>query len=158
MFTYSGGDSEILIANTVETQDNVIPSSNSVMAHNLFTLGHLLVNKDYLDKSAVLMKQMQDRFLQYPNGFANWGSLLLKQLNPYYEIAITGNTAKSVVETLSKDYLPHALLTGSESESTLPLFRNRFENFKTRIFVCQGNVCQLPLEDPDDAKRIYHIK
>jgi uncharacterized protein YyaL (SSP411 family) len=158
MYTYSGKGSEILIANNVETQDNVIPSSNSVMAHNLFTLGHLLVDTSYLDKSSAMMKQMQERFLQYPHGFANWGSLLLKQLNPFYEIVVNGEDAQAVVASLSEDYLPHAVLTGSESESTLPLFRNRFELFKTRIFVCQGNVCQLPVEDPDDAKRIYHIK
>ena len=69
---------------------NVIPSSNSVMAHNLFTLGLLMVDREYLDKSASMMKQMQDRFLKYPHGFANWGSLLLKQLNPYYEIVVSG--------------------------------------------------------------------
>jgi len=158
MFSYTGRESEILIANTVETQDNVIPSSNSVMAHNLFLLGHLLVNSDYLDKSSAMMKQMQDRFLQYPGGFANWGSLILKHLNPYYEIAVAGDAAPSVVANLSKEYLPHALIAGSESQSTLPLFQNRFEDQKTRIFVCQGNVCQLPVENPEDAKRIYHIK
>lgn len=158
MFSFSGANSKILIANNVETQDNVIPSSNSVMAHNLFRLGHLLVKRDYLDLSFTMMKQMQDRFLQYPGGFANWGSLILKHLNPFYEIAVSGEAAPSVVSNLSKDYLPHALITGSKSLSTLPLFQNRFEDQKTRIFVCQGNVCQLPVEDPEDAKRIYHIK
>jgi uncharacterized protein YyaL (SSP411 family) len=157
MFHYSGKDSTILIANTVETQDNVIPSSNSVMAHNLFTLGHLLVNKKYLDMSATMLKHMQDRFLRYPHGFASWGSLLLKQLNPFYEIVVSGKSAKSMLEILSKDYLPHALLAGSEDGNALPLFQDRFDKSKTRIFVCQGNVCQLPVEDPDDAKRIYHI-
>lgn len=158
MFFYSAESPEILITNNVETQDNVIPSSNSVMAHNLFTLGHLLENKDYLEKSVAMMKQLQERFLQFPHGFANWGRLLLKQLNPFYEIAVSGHLAPSVVATLASDYLPHALLTGSQGKSSLPLFRNRFEMRKTRIFVCQGNVCQLPVEDPDDAKRIYHIK
>jgi uncharacterized protein YyaL (SSP411 family) len=104
-----------------------------------------------------MRKQMQERFLKYPQGFANWGSLLLKQLNPYFEIAVSGNSARTMLAKLSRDYLPHALLSGSEHESTLPLFRNRFETHKTRIFVCQGNVCQIPVEDPDDAKRIYHI-
>jgi len=158
MFLYSGQDAEILITNNVDTQDNVIPSSNSVMAHNLFHLGHLLVNRDYLEKSASMMNQMQERFLQYPGGFANWGSLILKHLNPFYEIAVVGDSALSAVTFLSREYLPHALLVGSESPSTIPLYQNRFESHKTRIFVCQGNVCQLPLEDPEDAKRIYHIK
>ena len=43
MFRYNGKGSQVLIVNNVETQDNVIPSSNSVMAHNLKRLGHILV-------------------------------------------------------------------------------------------------------------------
>jgi uncharacterized protein YyaL (SSP411 family) len=158
MFNYSGENSEILISNNVETQDNVIPSSNSVMAHNLFVLGHILVNKEYIEHAETMMKQMKGRFEQYPSGYSNWGKLIITQLNPYYEVAIVGPSAKEVVETLSLDYLPHSLVVGSDNASTLPLFQNRFESDKTRIFVCQGNVCQLPVEDPEDAKRIYHIK
>lgn len=158
MFNYSGVSSEVLIANNVETQDNVIPSSNSVMAHNLFVLGHILVNKEYITHAETMMKQMKGRFEQYPSGYSNWGNLIITQLNPYYEVAIVGPSAKEVAETLSLDYLPHSLVVGSNSASSLPLFQNRFESDKTRIFVCEGNVCQLPVEDPEDAKRIYHIK
>ncbi len=158
MFNYAGKNSEVFITNNVETRDNVIPSSNSVMAHNLFRMGHIFVNKEYLDLSASMMKQMQGHFEQNPHGFGNWGRLILKQLNPYYEIAVVGPSAGSVLKILAGDYLPHALVVGSKQESTLLLFQNRFESDKTRIFVCRDNVCQLPLEEPEDAKRIYHIK
>jgi hypothetical protein len=158
MFNYSGEKSEILIANNVEIQDNVIPSSNSVMAHNLFRLGHILVKKEYIAHAGTMMNQMKGRFEQYPTGFSNWGKLIITQLNPYYEVAVVGPSAKSVVESLSLDYIPHSLVVGCISDNNLPLFQNRFESDKTRIFVCQGNVCQLPVEDPEDAKRIYHIK
>jgi uncharacterized protein YyaL (SSP411 family) len=158
MFNYSEKDSEILITNNVETQDNVIPSSNSVMAHNLFRLGHILVNKGYLDQSASMMRQMQGRFEQYPHGYANWGRIILKQMNPYYEIAVVGPKASSMVKMLLSEYLPHALVVGSETENTLPLYQNRFDSDKTRIFVCRDNVCQLPVEEPEDAKKIYLIK
>jgi len=100
---------------------------------------------------------MTGQFEQYPQGFSNWGRLLLKQQNPYYEIAVVGPNAASVIEELSIEYLPNAILVGSGSESDLPLFMDRFENGKTRIFVCRDNVCQLPVEDPEDAKAIYHI-
>jgi uncharacterized protein YyaL (SSP411 family) len=77
--------------------------------------------------------------------------------NPFYEIAVVGPDAANVVQELAGDYLPNAVLIGSEKQDNLPLFRDRFETNKTRIFVCQDNVCQLPVEDPEDAKRIYHI-
>jgi len=157
MFNYNGKNSEILIANNVETQDNVIPSSNSVMAHNLFRLGHLLVKREYLDLSASMMKQMQGRFDQYPHGFANWGRLILMNLNPFYEIVVVGPSAKSKLELLTSEYLPHALLVGSTSVSDLPLFQNRFDGDLTRIFVCRDNVCQLPVENPEKAKGLCKL-
>jgi uncharacterized protein YyaL (SSP411 family) len=158
MFNYSGKTAEILIANNVETQDNVIPSSNSVMALCLFRLGHILVNSEYLDHATAMMNQMRGKFEQYPAGFSNWGRLIITQLNPYYEVAVVGPSARELAETLSREYLPHGLVVGSQGASTLPLFQNRFDSDKTRIFVCQGNVCQLPVENPKDAQRIYHIK
>jgi uncharacterized protein YyaL (SSP411 family) len=105
-----------------------------------------------------MTKQMKGRFEQYPSGYSNWGKLIITQLNPYYEVAIVGPSAKEVAGTISLDYLPHSLVVGSDHASNLPLFQNRFESDKTRIFVCQGNVCQLPVEDPEDAKRIYYNK
>ncbi|MEA1898113.1 MAG: hypothetical protein U9N53_10685, partial [Bacteroidota bacterium] len=66
------------------------------------------------------------------------------------------SSAESVIEKLSEKYLPNAILVGSKVEKDLPLFRDRFESGKTRIFVCRDNVCQLPVEDPEDAKAIYH--
>ena len=158
MFNYNGKDSEILIANNVETTDNVIPSSNSVMAHNLFRLGHLMSEKEYLDLSGSMMKQMQGRFDQYPHGFANWGRLILMNLNPFYEIVVVGPSAHSMLGSLSSEYLPHALLVGSASVSDLPLFQNRFDGDLTRIFVCRDKVCKLPVENPEDASRLYQIK
>jgi uncharacterized protein YyaL (SSP411 family) len=158
MFQYNAEDSDILITNNVESQDNVIPSSNSIMAHNLFRLGHITAEKKHIDQSLNMLRQMAGRFEQHPQGFANWGRLLLKQQNPYYEIAVVGPSAATVIQELSKEYLPNAILVGSEAEGELPLFRDRFESGKTRIFVCQDNVCQLPVENPEDAKRIYHIK
>ncbi len=158
MFLYNAENSEVLITNNVESQDNVIPSSNSIMAHNLFRLGHIIAESKYLELSANMLRQMASRFEQHPQGFANWGRLLLKQQNPYYEIAVVGPSASTMVKELSREYLPHAILVGSEEAGELPLFLDRFESGKTRIFVCQDNVCQLPVENPEDAKRIYNIK
>ncbi len=158
MFTYNAKDSEVLIANNVETQDNVIPSSNSVMAHNLFTLGHLMDRREYLELSASMMQQMQGRFEQYPMGFANWGRLILLHLNPFYEVVVVGPSAKSRVKSVIGEFLPHAVVAGSDGPSDLPLFQNRLEGELTRIYVCRNNVCQLPVEDPEEARKIYRIQ
>ena len=156
MFNYNAAGSEVLITHHMETQDNVIPSSNSVMAHNLFRLGHLQVNFEYLELSSSMVRNMSAHIQQSPSAFAGWGRLLLKLQQPFFEIAVVGPGAKEVVKQLSSDYLPHAVMAGTTTSSDLLLFRDRFQKDKTYIFVCRDNVCQLPLEDPGDAKAIYH--
>jgi uncharacterized protein YyaL (SSP411 family) len=156
MFNYNAAGSEVLITHHAETQDNVIPSSNSVMAHNLFRMGHLFTDRKYLELSESMVNQMSDRIEQYPNGFAGWGRLWLMQKHPFYEIAVAGPDAKGVVANISKDYLPNAIMAGTITESELSIFRDRFRKDKTHIFVCRDNVCQLPVEDPEDAKAIYN--
>jgi uncharacterized protein YyaL (SSP411 family) len=158
MFNYNAKDSEFLIANNVETLDNVIPSSNSVMAHNLFTLGHLLARGEYLELSASMMQKMQGRFEQYPMGFAHWGRLILLHLHPFYEVVVVGPSARSRVKSMIGEFLPHALVAGSKGQSDLPLFHNRLEGELTRIYVCRDNVCQLPVEDPEEARKIFRIQ
>lgn len=156
MFRYNAVDAEVLITNHQETQDNVIPSSNSVMAGSLFRLGHLLVNKDFLGISARMVEQMGSRIGQYPNGFSAWGSLLLRDLYPFYEVAVLGPDAGTVLSRIQSEYLPQVVVSASPRESDLPLFKGRYKKDKTHIFVCRDNVCQLPLEDLQDAKAIYH--
>ncbi|MDX2431374.1 MAG: thioredoxin domain-containing protein [Bacteroides sp.] len=156
MFRYSSDDAEILISHHMEIQDNVIPSSNSVMANSLFRLGQILVKKEYLNLATKMVDQMSPRIGQYPNGFAGWGRLLLKQLHPFYEVAIVGPDAAAVLSEMQSDYLPQIVVAASTRESDLPLFKGRYTKDKTHIFVCRDNVCQLPVEDLKDAKAIYH--
>ena len=145
---YSGEGTEL---------EQVEVGGGRISLRNLRTLSSFK-NPVYRLYYGAMLGQMAGRFATYPHGYANWGRLLLKQLNPYYEIAIVGPSAAAWMTQLSSEYLPQAMLVGSEVELDLPLFRDRFEKSKTRIFVCQDNVCQLPVEDPEDAKRIYHIR
>ena len=156
MFRYNADDTEVLITHHLETQDNVIPSSNSVMANSLFRLGQLLVKREYLEISSKMVEQMSARIGQYPNGFAGWGKLLLKQLHPFYEVAVVGPDAAEVLTQIQSEYQPQLVVAAITGESNLPLFKGRYTKDKTHIFVCRDNVCQLPVEDLQDAKAIYN--
>ncbi len=155
LFLYNSNDAEVLITHHMEIQDNVIPSSNSVMANSLFRLGKILFINEFIEISSRMMEQMSARIGQYPNGFAGWGKLLLKQLHPFYEVAVVGPNAAFILARIQSEYLPQVVVAASCGESDLPLFRGRYSKDKTLIFVCRDNVCQLPVENLQDAKAIY---
>ncbi|NEU08341.1 thioredoxin domain-containing protein [Flavihumibacter sp. R14] len=149
MMFYTSIKGEQLIARKQEIFDNVMPSSNSTMANNLFKLGHFFDDREYLDKAAQMLKNVQPFMKAYGSGYSNWGILLLNEVFGIYEIAITGDKAEARREELEKYYIPNKILLGG-NEGSLPLLQDKWGD-KTRIFVCQNRTCQMPVEHVDDA-------
>jgi len=143
-----------LIARKVELQDNVIPASNSVMANNLFTLGHMLDKSDYIDISTKMLKSIYSQMDSYGSAYSNWGILLLKFTFPYYEVAIVGKKAEELGKTFNRHYNPNILLMGSKEDSKLPLLENRYSPNETYIYVCQNKTCKYPVEKVDEALKL----
>ena len=149
MFKYNDG--EQLIAKIIKTDDGVMPSPNSVMAHNLFRLGHLIYDVEMMDKSKKMLSAMVPSISESAPSYSKWNSLLLNVTYPYYEIAVVGKNAKVLLHKLQGKHISNALLVGSISASELPLFKGRYSDDDTLIFVCQNTTCKLPVETIDEA-------
>jgi uncharacterized protein YyaL (SSP411 family) len=75
LFFYTDASSEALIARKKELFDNVIPASNSVMAHNLHRLSLHLENAPQGDLAATMLAQVQELVVKEPQHLTNWASL-----------------------------------------------------------------------------------
>ena len=149
MMFYTSTKGEQLIARKQEIFDNVMPSSNSTMANNLFKLGHFFDDRDYLDKASQMLKNVQPFMKAYGSGYSNWAILLLNEVFGIYEIAITGDESEEKRVELEKHYIPNKILLGGK-DGSLPLLQDKWGE-RTRIFVCQNRTCQMPVEQVDDA-------
>ncbi|GGD83270.1 thioredoxin domain-containing protein [Planktosalinus lacus] len=144
MFFYSSAHREQLISKTIEIRDNVIPSSNSVMAKNLQWLGTFYDNTKYTNTSRVMLSSVLQELKKYPQGFSNWLDLQLNHSHPFYELVICGSKAVKKSSVVNSHYLPNKLLAGTTQENNFPLFRNRFEDGKTNLYLCTHGTCNLP--------------
>lgn len=149
MFFYTSDLGEQLIARKQEVFDNVMPSSNSAMANNLFKLGHFFGDQNYLDKASQMLKNVLPFMKSYGSGYSNWAILLLNEVFGIYEIAITGSEAETLRAEMEKYYIPNKILLGG-SAGSLPLLHDKWGD-KTRIFICQNRTCQMPVEHVSDA-------
>lgn len=149
MFFYTSAQGEQLIARKQEIMDNVIPASNSVMAHNLLKLGHLFDQEALRDTALQMLRNVQPHIKTYGSGYSNWAALLLNEVFGMYEIAITGKEAEQKRAELEKHYIPNKILLGG-AHGTLPLLRDKQQS-ETRIFVCENRTCQLPVYQINDA-------
>jgi uncharacterized protein YyaL (SSP411 family) len=150
-FFYTDASAEPLIARKKELFDNVIPSSNSIMAHNLLRLGRHIESNDYQELATTMLAQVQALATKEPQHLTNWASLYAALLRPGAEIAITGPKAEEFRQQLSRHFLPHDVLAGSLEASELPLLQGRSSDATTTIYVCRNRACQLPVNSVPEA-------
>lgn len=147
LFYYTSDAHPELIARKKEVSDNVIPASNSVMANNLYQLGLLLYQDDYLEKARTMLTQVQQNLEAYPGYYANWASLLSQVIYQPYEVAIVGTAYATRRQELDQHYLPNALLLGGKDEGDLVLLEDKLVPGQTTIYVCQRGICKLPVTE-----------
>jgi uncharacterized protein len=158
IFYFTGSQQPDLITRTIEIHDNVIPSSNSVIAKNLFRLSYLLDRPDYLKTAQQMINLVSGNMTDYPSGYSNWSQLMLNLTGNHFEVAIAGENAISLLNKLQKNYLPHVIFCAGTTENRLPLLKSRHVSGKTLIYICQNNSCQLPVETVDEAIELVRLK
>lgn len=151
MFFYTSDKDQSLIRRTIEVDDNVISSSNSMMAINLFKLDKLFPREGYGETSKQMLKNVQKDFDRRAQGFSNWLHLVLYNHQNFYEIAITGDDYLDMAEQISKEYLPNSILAGSQKNGTLDLLKNRNVPGKTLTYICLQGACKLPVNTAKEA-------
>lgn len=150
LFFYTSDQSKQLIARKHETSDNVIPASNSVLAHVFYKLGILTENYDYLKMATQMALNFRNEIVQHGAYYANWAMLIGKLTYPCYEVAILGENALKEAREMQKRYLPAAIFAGGIREN-LPVLMNRLLDQKTVIYICQNKVCNLPVFTVSEA-------
>ncbi|TDD96512.1 thioredoxin domain-containing protein [Flavobacterium cellulosilyticum] len=145
-FTFTSNLDEALIAPHFETEDNVIPASNSVMAKNLFHLSIYFENSHYEKTSQQMLQNILPN-ISYPSAYSNWMDLALSFSEENKELAICGNLALDYSKQLNKLYFPNIVLAGTKKESNLPFLKNRFKETETLFYLCENKACLAPVTD-----------
>ena len=132
-----------LITTHFETEDNVIPASNSVMANNLFKLSVYFHNPYY---ESICMKMLQHIIpnIDYPSGYSNWLNALMNYSEQNKELGVCGEKALEYVTKINQYYHPNVVISGTKIASSLPFLKDRFIENETLFYVCQNQTCLLP--------------
>jgi len=150
-FFYTGADSQ-LIARKKEIFDNVIPSSNSAMARNLYRMSLLLEQPGYGEIAEKMMSGVMKLLVSEPVYLSNWAVLFTEMYQPTAEIAIIGENAREISKSFLSAFYPNRLILGTDENSDLPLLRERKAiDGKTTIYVCFDKTCKMPVHEVEEA-------
>ncbi|MCP4220837.1 MAG: thioredoxin domain-containing protein [bacterium] len=151
MFYYDSNLNSGLVARKMETDDNVIPASNSQMARNLYLLGTLLGKGNYIETSKRMLNNMKAKVAVGGPYFSNWAYLMSYFVEEPFEVAIVGEDCLKVRKELDKHFLPNAVILGGKTEVELPLLKDKLVKGQTTIYVCKNKACMLPVTEAAKA-------
>ncbi len=136
-----------LIARKMDVHDNVIPSSNSVMAENFYLLGIYYKNEKWQDISKQMLANVYDGMEQYGAAYSNWALLLLRHLK--------GN---EVINCIDLDENDATKMLGMIHYTTLISFHPELpisSEYKTKgIYYCANGICHPGISDLHKLKKI----
>ncbi len=154
MFFYTSDIDHTLIQRQKEISDNVIPSSNSVMAKNLRKAGIIFSNSELIKQSERMLQNIRVQMMSNIEYFGNWASLLLQEKLRNYELIITGENCIKLKNNIIKGYRPDILYAVTGEENSVPIFKDRFIEGETNIYVCENNICNLPVKSSEEAIKL----
>ncbi len=154
MFYFTSKKDVKLVTRTIEYRDNVIPSSNSIMAKNLFVLSHHFDERNYDTIAQQMLHNVLPEVETYPSGYSNWLDLLSNYQDNFYEVVVVGNDAVLKVGEINTHYLPNKLIAGSTTEQSIPLLEQRYVDGETLIYICVNNACKMPVSKVDEALKL----
>jgi len=152
LFYYTDVAGETLIARKKEVFDNVIPSSNAVMAHNLHWLALLTNNSDWMQLSDKMVHQLKDMMPGEPQYLSKWLQTYCLKAYQAHEIVICGEDAAQMQLQLWKNDIANAFVLIKNNESEQTIFKGKEAiSGKTTIYVCKQQACRQPVFSIKDA-------
>ena len=144
-FAFNNNKTNVLLATHFETEDNVIPSSNSIMANNLLFLSLAFDNPHY-EQVAINMIQHIIPKIDYPSAYSNWLLAYLKLSPTCMQIAIVGKNAIIEINKLHMKYEPKYDIFCTKTTSEIPFLKNKYVEGKTLFYVCENKTCGIPTQ------------
>ncbi len=151
MFYYTSDIDPSLIARKMEVSDNVIPSSNSEMAKNLFVIGRYTYNDKLIEMSRKMLNNVKENTIKGGSYYANWSILLSWFSSETYDVSIVGKDCHKIRREFNQKYLPNVFISGGQKEGTYPLLKDKLIPNETTIYVCQDKACKLPVNNAKKA-------
>lgn len=151
VFLFSNKDEQELIAPKIELTDNVIPAPNSTFAIQLFQLGNLLGNAEWLKMSEDLLQIAEPNLDRWGAYGSNWHLLYTWKVFGHSEIAVVGTDVEKAKMQLQNHFFPAGICIGSErGDDRIGILANRGVSGKTLFYLCNSGHCNLPAESIDE--------
>lgn len=137
-------------AGKLDFQDNVIPSSNAVMAYNIFQYGQITSQSRHVDRAREMLQTVLPQSQRDPSFFMKWIQLQGLLSNSFFEVVIAGNNFSAELAELQKKLWYGKIIIPAVKGLELPLTQGRSDEPEVTIFLCTEGACRLPVNSASE--------
>ncbi|MEI8204776.1 MAG: thioredoxin domain-containing protein [Bacteroidota bacterium] len=148
LFYYTDHQTTDLFIKPLETYDNVMPSSNAVMAKVLLFTSVYFENTSYHELAKKMLEEVIDKAQQYPQAFAKWITVLNYFSQGFNEVSINLPNPLQVREELDRYYFPNLILMAGENEDIIALKQNKSRS--KGMYVCKNQTCYPAINEVEE--------
>lgn len=141
------------VARTIETSDNVIPASNSVLAVNLYRLGLLMSKPEWIARASEMSTTVRNELLNYGPGYSNWIMLAMFDAFDGKELVSRGENVKAEMQRIQQMYHPVLVPVAAGLQTQLSIACDRRENL---WYLCRNGACDLPVSTVEEVFQALH--
>jgi uncharacterized protein YyaL (SSP411 family) len=146
LFFFSSSEQKVLVTRKIDVNDDVIPSSNSILAHCLYKLAYYFNRADYEEKQERMLQAITPKMKKFPNGFSNWMQLIALREKGFTQVVITGIDAQKWIAILRNKFTYNSIFIEKVEGNKIPLLHEKTAiNGQTLAWVCTDKMCGLPL-------------
>lgn len=151
-FQFTSHEKGVWVAPHYEIEDNVIPSSNAIMAENLLRLSWYFKNEYYQEIANEMCTQLVSSAEYFP-GFTQWYASCYVLENGYHSVQLSEHTPTAIADEFAQAYQPLQLIYRHKPQSSLSINAEKAPEapFATTIQICKGKTCFAPQTDEKAA-------
>ncbi len=127
-----------------ELQDNVIPSSNALMAEVLFQLADYFTDPALHARASAMCAAVAADLPTYAPAYAHWAQVIFLEEQAPVTLAVVGPQVTDFLNATTSRFLPHVRIAGASGDSGIPLLQDKYTTDATRGFRCEAGTCGLP--------------
>ena len=146
--------------------DPMIPNSAAIAAQNIYKLYRYSNDIKYLNIVGESMESVSGLIDKSPLDLPSWFKLYYLMEEDNSEIFISGNNNerfyKESLKFLLSSYLPNTIIVSEDPYDEnfyLPIMEERLNDKKSKIYICENYVCDLPIDNMKDLnEKIDNVK
>jgi uncharacterized protein YyaL (SSP411 family) len=150
LFYFKSHQDSQLVARKIDVNDDVISSSNSILAKCLMQIGYLFDEDKYHEICERMILGIQPKLEKHPMGYSNWLQVILFKYNGFNQLVCVGKEANNYLLGLHKQYLPNKLAVVVYAKSSIPLLADKQVTEAVNFYRCIDKSCGLPANSLTD--------